>query len=117
MPNRTGRLSLDELRRALRDPAGRVLDPGDPVEAVEELWRLGMRSASSSALGSAMWQIWGRIFDEWTHPNGDPRLGAEWARESAVDLLEAVGDAPKERDYCDKWVYDERLGIILAEPR
>jgi hypothetical protein len=105
------RLDLEELRVAVRGAAGRVLDPGDPRDAVEELWLLGVPGGSSSALGAALWQIWTRIRDEWTDPDGDPAQGARWARESALELLDAVGDAEAERAYADRWIYNEELGI------
>jgi hypothetical protein len=105
------RLELGELRAAVREAAGRVLDPGEPRDAVEEMWLLGMRGASSSALGAALWQIWTRIRDEWTDAGGDPAQGARWARESALELLEAIGDGEAERAYADRWIYDEELGI------
>jgi hypothetical protein len=112
MEERHPRMNLEELRKAVRTPAGEVLNPGDPERAVMELRELGVRGASSAALGSALWQIWGRISDEWTQPRGDRESGARWARESALQLLEAVGDRELEREYCERWLNDERLGII-----
>lgn len=117
MAERFARLSLEELRTAAWSPAGEVLNPGDRGESVEELCKLGMQGASSSSLGAALWQIWGRIFEEWTHPEGDRGEGIQWARESAVELLEALGDAEREREYCDRWIFDERLGIKISPPR
>lgn len=110
-------MTADQLRAALRAPAGEALNPGDPGTAVMELRALGMSAASESALGAAMWQIWGRIAEEWTRPEGDVEQGARWARESAIELLEAVGDPEEERAYCERWVYDERLGIAPGRAR
>ena len=106
------RPSPEELRAQVRQAAGEVLDPGDPGAAVERLWRLGMGGSSASALGAAIWQIWERIHGEWARPAGDTDRGAQWARECAVDLLEALGDRELEREYCERWLNDERLGII-----
>lgn len=117
MEDRTRRLGIEELRASARAAAGDVLNPGDPGSAAETLGMLGMRGASSSALGSALWQIWGRIFEEWTRPDGDRLVGAQWARESALDMLEALGDPDQERAYCHRWIHDGRLGIAPSEPQ
>ena len=101
------RLSAEEVRDAARLAASDVLDPGDPRAAVEELCEVGMRGASASALGAGLWQIWDRIRTELIR---DSARGAGLARESALDLLEAIDDAAAEREYCDRWIHDERFG-------
>lgn len=78
-----------------------------------ELWRLGLGDSENSLAGG-LWQIWGRITDEWTHPEGDELLAARLARESAAELTAVLGDEDRERAYCDRWIY-ERLDIVLPD--
>ena len=83
----------------------------DVCEAATGLWRLGFTTGEFGFAG-ALWQIWGRITDEFTHPDGDSDEGVRWALEAAADLLRALGDEQLERRHCDYWIY-ERLDIIL----
>ncbi|HEY6543477.1 MAG TPA: hypothetical protein VIZ64_01095 [Dokdonella sp.] len=76
-----------------------------------KLWSLGF-STGDLGFAGGLWQIWGRITDEYTHPEGDEVEGRELAREAARELRDALGDAPLEREYCDRWIY-ERLDIII----
>ena len=87
------------------------MDATDPREPSMALWRLGM-SHTASGFAGGLWQIWGRITDEWTHPNGDASEAVALARESAAELIDAIGDEARERAYCDRWVHD-RLDIVL----
>ena len=103
--------SKEALREAALASARRVVQGDDPKEPAMELWKLGMASTGSS-LGAGLWQIWGRITDEWTHPRGDEERGAAWAREAAADLVEAIGNDEKERAFCDHWIY-KRLDIVI----
>jgi hypothetical protein len=64
-------------------------------------------SASRAACGN----IWGRITDEFTHPDGDPDEGRGLAEEAARELRNVLGDPERERAYCDRWIY-ERLDIV-----
>ena len=68
-----------------------------------ELWRIGFTDQGTNSLSGALWHIWGGITDEWTHPRGDETRGAAMARQSAAELLEALGDDERERTYCDRW--------------
>jgi hypothetical protein len=103
------RISLSELRSEASALTSEVLEPADPNRPIADLVRLGMRSATSWALGAGLWQIWERIGEELTAPGGDPQQGATLAREAAIDFLEVVGDESAERSYCDRWI-NGRLG-------
>jgi hypothetical protein len=57
-----------------------------------------------------LWNVWGRVTDEFTHPRGDSGEALRLAAEAAAALSEALGDEARERDYCDVWIY-QRLDI------
>jgi hypothetical protein len=98
----------------LRDQVGRAVDDvlaGEVRDGAMALWRLGMTSGDLG-LASGLWQIWGRITDEYTHPRGDSEAGESLAREAANELRAALGDPARERNFCDRWIY-ERLDIVL----
>jgi hypothetical protein len=104
------KISLIELRSQARSAAADVLEPGDPIAAVERLWRAGMAAAGDWRLGEALWQVWGGIADERKMAKGSGDW-ARLARECAVDFLEAVGDESLERAYCDHWI-GRRLATV-----
>jgi hypothetical protein len=98
----------------LRDQVGRAVGEvlGEQTrDGAMALWRLGMKNGHLGFAGG-LWQIWGRITDEYTHPNGDPRTAESLAREAAGELRSALGDPAQERKFCDRWIY-ERLDIVL----
>jgi hypothetical protein len=97
-----------------RDDVGQACDSileGDVHDGAMRLWELGMSNTDLGFAGG-LWQIWGRITDEFTHGGGDPNEGRALAREAAPELRQALGDPEHEREFCDRWVY-ERLDIIL----
>ncbi len=100
----TQRISLRELRSEAAQAAGQVLEPRDPLPAVERLEQLGMHSATSWSLGAGLWQIWGQIHRECLRPGSAE--GPAIAREAALDLLEAIGEESEERSYCEHWIGD-----------
>jgi hypothetical protein len=96
------------FREQVRRAADRVL--ADDVRAgATDLWRVGL-STNALGLGEGLWNIWGRITDEFTHPDGDPVEGERLALEAATELRAALGNKDRERAYCDRWIY-EKLDI------
>ena len=96
-----------------RDEVGRLASevPAGPVRAgAMGLWQLGL-SSTDTDFGGGLWQIWGRITDEFTRSEGDDAEGERLALESAAELRQALGDEDRERAYCDRWI-DERLDIV-----
>ena len=75
-----------------------------------ELWRLGLATEHVGFAGG-LWNIWGRITDEFTHSEGDDVEGERLALEAAKDLQAALGDESRERACCDRWIY-QRLDIV-----
>ena len=70
------------------------------------MWSLGLSNGELD-FGGGLWNVWGGITDEFTHPDGDDSLGRELAVEAveaARDLRHAVGDAKRERSFCDRWI-------------
>lgn len=82
---------------------------GDVREPAIELWQLSM-SNMDLGLAEGLWNIWGRITDEFTNPAGDPQEGERLALEAAGELRRALGDEQSERRHCDCWIH-ERLDI------
>jgi hypothetical protein len=96
-----------------RDEVGQAADTvlaGDARDGSMRLWNLGL-STGDLGFAGGLWQIWGRITDEFIHPDGDANEARELAREAAGELLEALGDPETEREFCDRWIY-ERLDIV-----
>jgi len=83
--------------------AVQVVLRGQVEEGAKTLWSAGLSNGELD-LGGGMWNVWGRITDEFTHPRGDERLGHELAVEAARDLQQAVGDEEFERSFCDRWI-------------
>lgn len=102
--------SDEAFRLEVRRFVDRVL-AGDVRDGATGLWNLGFTTGDFGFAGG-MWQIWGRITDEFTHPDGDESEGRALAEEAARELRDALGDPGRERAFCDRWIY-ERLDIIL----
>jgi hypothetical protein len=99
----------DAFRSELRGLTDRIAD--DDVEtAAMDLWRSAFAHVDLWVFAEGLWNIWGRITDEFTHPRGDPAEGTRLAREAAANLGDVLGDESAERQHCDVWIY-ERLDI------
>ena len=71
-----------------------------------------MEGAGDWRLLGCLWVIWGAITDNWTHPQAtseDRRRATIEAKDSARELIAALGDDETEDEYCKAWI--ERLGI------
>lgn len=87
----------------------RVTD--DAEAAAMDLWRTAFSNVDRWVFAEGLWNIWGRITDEFTHPRGDTKEGLRLATEAAAALGQALNDEAREREYCDLWIY-ERLDIV-----
>lgn len=86
------------------------IEAGAVRDGAMQLWQLGFTTGDLGFAGG-LWNLWGRITDEFTHPQGDEAEGTRLAQQSAAELRQALGDDEQERAYCDRWIY-ERLDII-----
>lgn len=89
--------------RASVSPFVNGIESGDVEAAATDLWRLALSNASRWVFADGLWNIWGGITDEFTHPQGDAAEGVRLASASAADLRDALGDDQRERRYCDEW--------------
>jgi hypothetical protein len=94
--------------------ADRVID-GDVEAAAMDLWQTAFSNVDQWLFAEGLWNIWGRITDEFTHPSGDTQDGLRLATEAAAALGHALNDEARERVYCDSWIY-ERLDIVDLGP-
>ena len=98
---------------AFRSEVRRLVDrigEGDVEAAATDLWRSAFTHVDRWVFAEGLWNIWGRISDDFTHPRGDAAEGRRLAREAASALRAVLGDESTERQYCDEWIY-QRLDI------
>src|SRR5215217_215479 len=74
---------------------------GPVRDGAMDLWRLGLATGHFGFAGG-LWNIWGRITDEFTHSEGDDLEGERLALEAATDLRAALGDEGHERAFCNR---------------
>jgi hypothetical protein len=92
-----------EFRAEVQHLVARIHD-GDVETGATELWSTALKQAGRWTLAEALWNIWGGITDEFTHPRGDAAEGLRLSRECAAALEAVLGDEPGERRYSDDWV-------------
>jgi hypothetical protein len=99
----------DAFRDDVRIRLDAVISADDAVEPATEMWRYAFGAADRYLFAWALWLMWGAITDEFTRPRGDDATGIRLSRQAASDLRDVIGDAERERNVCDDWIY-ERLG-------
>lgn len=92
----------DAFRGEVRLLAERI-EQGDVEPAAMDLWRTTFAQANRWIFAEGLWNIWGGITDDFTHPRGDPVEGCRVAVEAAKGLQDALNDESRERKYCDEW--------------
>jgi hypothetical protein len=106
--SRSDYLSL--LRRLVRRD-------GEPYDIARELWSLSMVRVDPSGdwIYFPSWLLWGALTDR-VELEPDEAEDAEGDMVAAAgEFLEVNGDAPRERAYFDRWLY-ERIGLDRAAP-
>lgn len=102
MPGVASNWTTETFRAEVAEAAQSVLD-GQVEAGAKMLWSLGLSNGELD-FGGGLWNVWGGITDEFTHPRGDASLGRELAVEAAHELREVVGDSERERSFCDRWI-------------
>ena len=93
----------EHLRKTVLELLDQI-EAGQVQAAAMDMWRTAFADVQRWMFADGLWNIWGGITDEYTHPNGDSAEGDRLAIESAAHLRDALGDEASERGYCDIWV-------------
>lgn len=80
------------------------IEDGDVEPAAMDMWSAAFAQVGDWVFAEALWNIWGGITDEFTHPRGDTAEGLRLSSESAAALRAVLGNEAGERRYCEDWV-------------